>query len=454
MTLRRLSRSVNIIDGELEEISKVGRTTLLSILDHIAELDRDKLVAADALASLCGWKRLYWRLQVSGEFFDILRCLEEIRGNSGNTEAALDLVDLSSEDGSIAEDPELDKATGLRRRLPIYSTRRYSRTDSDERIGGDVLAETADHLLRLGSDLEGFVSGVKSMPYITVVRKLSYMVAIARAVGIEALETIINLQELCEVVVDLFLENHESSEDVNRGLGGREAKEALTESNLLRERCLQLLSDITMYRPSYLQCKLAVCQGIFELIGIWLNVHEESLMLTATSALVILAYSDKSGKSRQLIVSSLCALDQVIVRLGDALFLSPLLFLCRELTPSFNERDITLECVVVVVGWIVRGLYCEIGRTRLLACQVITDIAAVNGMFIHRYLCRREVEEALMHALHVSTEPSQAIEALKALTAGIRHFNPSPFWSREADFVYHWSVTRRLILGPQMGDVL
>ena len=428
--VRRLSRCINILDDYVVDFASKGRSILLDLLDNIRDIPINELDIIDTLAALCGWKRLYWRTQASRELKDILQCLEEIRSNGlTDTMSVSDEVDDADSDSAHAK--------GKRSSLYAYSTSPINADrDADQRISGESLAYTSKRLLSNAPFLHNFLSEWKSMSYFTVIRKIAFMSAISHSLGMDSLESLINIREVCDALVELLLDNQHDVEDYSS----------------MQERCMQLIIDITLYDPVALQCKLAVCEAAVDIMSVWKNLNNTSLMLTCITLLIILSHCDKSGKSGQFVALSFRKVGDVAMFLGDPVGLSPLLFLLRELVPCLEDFD--LDGVVVMVGLIVRGLQCELGRTRLRACQVITDAAAANNNFFYNYLCRREIEEALIFALDISTEPTHAIEAVKACTACLRHFNPNPVWSMEADFVLHWSITRRYIIGAEVGTVM
>lgn len=415
-TIRQFSRAVDILQSDLSETCTEGRSLLLGLMDEMDRLSLKEVIVADALSSLCGWKRIYWRNTKSRDLRDITICLEDIRGSS----AAL-RDDFFSETDLLAA-PRLSY--------------QYADACVDDHISGDCLEYVSMRLLGNASLVHEFLARWRSLSYLETVRQVAYLSAVCHAAGMEALDSLIPVQDLCDVLVELFLFSKAGVED----------------SSLLQEKSLMLISDITLWKPQVMQTKVFVCERVLAMLKLFRNVTNRALMLVCLSTLIIFT-STENGKGgvASLILSHFSDLNVLVKRLGDSFLLGPILFLCRELVPTFAELD--MNSLPILFGWLVRGLSCDLARTRTRACQIIFATGMSHRSLFHETASRREIEEGVMHAMASATEAPDTIEAIKAASVCVFNFNKNPMWAKEP-WAYDWRVKRRLIEEVELGYVV
>lgn len=416
-TIRRFSRAIDILQPDLSEVCSYGRQLLLNKVDEMENLDLKEVIVADGLSALCGWRRIYWRSTKSRDLRDITSCLEDIRGTTAairddffeDTDTAVDVANMS---------------------------RNYSDATAEDRISGDSLEYTSKRLLGSAAFVDGFIGKWRDLSYLETVRHVSYFSAVSHAIGMEALETLVSLQDLYGILVELFLCDRTGAED----------------PSVLQEKALLLISDIALWKPHLMQARLLVCERVLEMIRQYRNMVNRALMLVCLSNLVV-STSTEQGKGgvSSLLLSRFSDLHVLVKKLGDSYVLGPILFLCRELVPSLV--DLEMAGLSILIGWLVRGLSCEIARTRTRACQIIFALGMSHRSFFHDTASRREVEEGVMFAMASAVEAADIIEATKAASICVFNFNKRPVWAKEP-WSYDWRVTRRLIEEVELGDIV
>eukprot|EP01041_Mallomonas_annulata_P006058 gene6058-12217_t len=423
-TIRRLHRSVNLLQNDLNDITRRGRDIILDLFDHIELLTMNTIIIVDALSALCGWRKLYWRTLKSLEIREIVNCLEDIRQSGLSHDSDCD------SDGIVEVDDSLMDAN-------FTMTTSVIKDEDEGKISAELLEYLTLRLLANKKYLDDFVLKWKEYNYIEILRCIIYMQSIVHCLGMEVLETIINIHSLNDILVEILLFNKFGVSDFDY--------------IIMEERCLAMLSDITLSLPTSLQAKVAVCEHVIKIVSIWSNLKNVPLMLNCIAMLVVLSFSDKTGPIGTLIMESIEQLDCIPRKIGGTLALSPLLFLCREIIPSVSDLD--GEGLLVLLGWCVRGLRCTISRTRMRACQIIHEIGGLHPRLFQQTVSRREIEEGLLSTLVKCTEATHAIEAIKALSVCIRQLNLRPLWTYD-DWVFHWSVKRRFLIQEEMGFVI
>lgn len=176
------------------------------------------------------------------------------------------------------------------------------------------------------------------------------------------------------------------------------------------------------------------------------GVYNETLLHTCISTLTTLAPWSKQVRRQSVL--ALPAINRVVFRqCHSEAMLFPMIRLCTTLIDTFHKLESQGDAVIV--GLLVNGLWSNNIDVRMVACEFISLISALNPTVVHRCVSRREVEEPILSFLveemqHVD-RGGRVLDLLRALAACSKDVNHKPSWMNES-WCFHWSIRQRRML--------
>lgn len=189
------------------------------------------------------------------------------------------------------------------------------------------------------------------------------------------------------------------------------------------------------------------------------GVYNETLYHTCLSTLTTLAPWSKHV--RRQTVLALPAINRVVFRqCHSEAMLFPMIRLCTTLIDTFHKLESQGDAVIV--GLIVNALSSNNIDVKMIACEFICLISALNPTVIHRCVSRREVEEHVLSFLEEEMaccdHGGRVLDLLRTLSACAKDVNHKPSWMIES-WSFHWSIRQRRLLDadvmvPIIADLL
>lgn len=180
------------------------------------------------------------------------------------------------------------------------------------------------------------------------------------------------------------------------------------------------------------------------------TVYEEAMLHTCLSTLITLAPWSKH--IRRQTVTKLVAMYKIgFKHCNNDAMLFPMIRLACCLIDHFHKLE--SEGDGVIIALVINGLDSNNIDVRMVACEFVSLISALNPTIIHRAISRREIEDRIlkfltatltdrMEVTNAIKNPIRVCDILRACIAIAKDINHKATWVN-SPWAYHWSTAGR-----------
>jgi hypothetical protein len=254
-------------------------------------------------------------------------------------------------------------------------------------------------LLHHKTAFQSFLADWELKPTATICQTVIVFFVIAKTVGIGILDTVINLGDFVDMLLELL----------------RDERLGLNRYPGMEEKCVQVLvcmgyeaAQILEERQergsfssgfNFISYAVSVCDYALKNLVQHENIQDPNLMYVYLSALIAVSSHDRL--CRRKIVSSFSKITDVFSILDQSSSLAPLLRLVLHVIDSIGKVDRDgeeglLSLVVRGLRMLFAGGY-DLG---VLSCSVIAEAGSIHQNLAYRLFMRREVEDILAMLIH------------------------------------------------------
>jgi hypothetical protein len=266
----------------------------------------------------------------------------------------------------------------------------------------------------------------------SVCRKVVNLVAISRcnstSNGIEKLNEIMDFAKLCEIIVELLLDERHGVNAVP----------------YIEEKCIQLLIDIATFSKTHIEFLVsATVDYMIDKLSSWETWSDFEFSQTLLSYFIVLSATGIRSVQKAYF-NNMFKLDNMLMKMSHPMLLQCLLILGNQCVALSTK--ISQDFEPILAGWVIRCLQSKCDAMISNACRLIANIVEINPVVAHRAFSRVEFEKVLTDIMyHPESYPIVVVSVLRAFALLATVYNRSPFWIYD-NWTFHWSCSRYRII--------